>query len=91
MGKRKYRIRRDRVFLLLVCPVALLCLAVTGIYHAAIGISSLFSGKDPAAGDSAVVRTLSKEMLLADRNMTGRIDSFMSQPMRLDKKDIGVT
>lgn len=91
MGKRKYRIRWDRVFLLLVCPVALLCLAVTGIYHAAIGISSLFSGKDPAAGDSAVVRTLSKEMLLADRNMTGRIDSFMSQPMRLDKKDIAVS
>ncbi|MCM1079925.1 MAG: D-alanyl-D-alanine carboxypeptidase [Bacteroidales bacterium] len=91
MGKRKYRIRWDRVFLMLVCPVLLMCLAVTCVYHAAVGVSSLFSDKEAAKSDTVAVRKLSEEMALEDNMMTARIDSFMSLPMRLDHDDIAVS
>lgn len=91
MSKRKYRIRWDRVFLMLVCPILLFSLVVTCVYHAAIGVSSLFSGKEEVKGDTVAVRKVSKEMLLADTRMTARIDSFMNQPMRLQKEDIAVS
>lgn len=77
MSKRKYRIRWDRVFLLLVCPVVVLCLAGTCVYHAAIGVSSLLSGKEAENEDTVAVRKVTPEMVLADKVMASRIDSFM--------------
>lgn len=91
MSKRKYRIRWDRVFLLLVCPVVVLCLAGTCVYHAAIGVSSLLSGKEAENEDTVAVRKVTPEMVLADKVMASRIDSFMRQPMRLKQEDIAVS
>lgn len=91
MSKRKYRIRWDRVFLLLVCPVVVLCLAGTCVYHAAIGVSSLLSGKEAENEDTVAVRKVTPEMVLADKVMASRIDSFMQQPMRLKQEDIAVS
>lgn len=92
--KKKYRIRWDRVAMLLAAIAV--CVAI--IYYICVGIGSLYRWivspqvevlQDEA--EPAAVADVSPQKLRETSAMTHRIDSFMHQPMRLDTSLIALS
>lgn len=88
MRKKKYRIRWGRVIVLLIAIAAI----IIAIYYAIAGIISLFdnTSEAPSANDTEVV-VIDPKLQKESEQMTQRISTFMSQPMRLDTAKIAIS
>ena len=95
MSKKRYRIRWGRVAMLIAALVAI----GIAIYYAVVGIVALFSWlislidgmiDSNRNEDSAPQVVSAYQQMDMTNGMTARIDSFMTLPTRLDKKNIAV-
>lgn len=95
MSKKRYRIRWGRVAML----IAALAAVGIAIYYAVVGIVALFSWLislidgmiDSNRNEDRAPQVVSAYQQMDMTNgMTARIDSFMTLPTRLDKKNIAV-
>lgn len=89
--KKKYRIRWDRVIMLLA-TIAAICVA---IYYAVVGIIALWGWvtekeENAHTSDTDQVIIVDKKLVRESQQMTHRIDSAMQRPMLIDTTKVAM-